>query len=207
MIKLSYSVFNTQTGRLKKSESLITEQWETEAPQIPQAEENELVFTEYFSNNYCLNQENVPTLMPEPPPKISGIRYTFNTNTWTWQDAATLEQLKTRKKNEINQERERRNELPIEYQNNTWDADPQSQRNVSAWMTTLAAGATLPAGFTWRSYNNQDVPADQSFVNGLGAAMTLRGTQIYQTSWVKKAEVDALTTVEQVNNYDVNMGW
>ena len=203
MNTLKYSIFDTQTGLLKNCVNIVSE---GDVPQVPEPAIGELVLPEYYQN-YCLNMQNVPTKMPEQPPKVSGIRYAFNRNNWTWQDAATLEQLKARKKDEINQERERRNELPIEYQNNTWDADPQSQRNVSAWMTTLAAGATLPAGFTWRSYNNQDVAADEAFVNGLGAAMTVRGTQLYQTSWVKKAEVDALTTVEAVNNYDVNTGW
>jgi hypothetical protein len=200
MIIFSYSIFDLNTGQLKKSSKLASESGIYE---IPQAEENELVLSEYFDATYCLDTQNVPAKMPVRPAR----GYAFNRATWQWEDTSTLQQVKDKKKNEINQERERRNELPIAYQNNTWDADPQSQRNVSAWMTTLASGATLPSNFTWRSYSNQDVAADQAFVNGLGAAMTLRGTQLYQTSWVKKAEVDALTTVEAVNSYDVNTGW
>jgi hypothetical protein len=118
-----------------------------------------------------------------------------------------IEELKANKKEMINIERGKQNSNPIIYENIQFDADEIAQQNVSAWMSTLAGGGTLPSGFTWRSYDNQDIPVDANFINGLGTAMTLRGTQLYQTSWIKKAEVDALTTVEQVNNYDVTTGW
>jgi hypothetical protein len=74
-------------------------------------------------------------------------------------------------------------------------------------MATLAAGQSIPPGFKWRAADNTNYPADAAFVNGLGTAMTLRGTLLYQASWAKKAEVDALATVAQVNSYDVTTGW
>jgi hypothetical protein len=199
----SYTIFDKTSGYIINQGSFS----DYTIP-FPSPKDNEILFETAYSDNHFLNNDNIPTLAPEKPLDVHVYNsYFFDRNTWTWQNVTNIDLLKTTKKDEINKERERRNTLPITYQNNTWDADPQSQRNVSAWMTTLAAGNTLPAGFTWRSYNNQDVAADQSFVNGLGAAMTLRGTQLYQTSWIKKAEIDALTTVEAVNNYDITTGW
>jgi hypothetical protein len=124
-----------------------------------------------------------------------------------WVDQSTLPQVKADKTEAINVEREHRGVLPITFQGIEWDADDLSQRNVSAWMASIAAGVAIPPGFTWRAADNTNHPADAAFVNGLGAEITLRGTVLYQTSWGKKAEVEALTTVQAVKAYDVTVGW
>ena len=119
----------------------------------------------------------------------------------------SIEKLKADKTEAINFERERRGILPITFQGIEWDADELSQRNISAWMASIAAGVAIPTGFVWRATDNVNHPADAAFVNGLGAAITLRGTLLYQTSWGKKAAVNALTTVDAVKAYDVTAGW
>jgi len=124
-----------------------------------------------------------------------------------WVDQTPIAQLKQQSVSRINTERERRNYLPITYLSNPFDADATAQRNVSAWMVNVAAGQNPPTGFTWRGYDNVDHPADAAFIVGLGNAITLRGSCLYQRSWIKKAEVDALTTVEAVKAYDVTTGW
>ena len=107
----------------------------------------------------------------------------------------------------IHAERERRNLLPITFSGSSFDADEKGQRNLTAWMVNIAAGITVPAGFVWRDYDNVDHPADAAFIVGLGGAVTLRGTHLYQTAWEKKAEVSALTTLEAVMGYDPTAGW
>jgi len=124
-----------------------------------------------------------------------------------WVDTTTVDEFKQRKNADINAERERRNLSPITYQNVLFDADEEAQRNVSAWMVNLAAGQNPPSGFVWRAYDNTNHPADAAFVVGLGNAITLRGTYLYQRSWIKKAELAALTTAEDVRAYDVTTGW
>jgi hypothetical protein len=121
--------------------------------------------------------------------------------------AVPIEKFKADKIESINAERERRGVLPITFQGIEWDADEFSQRNISAWMASIAAGVAIPPGFTWRAADNTNHAADAAFINGLGAAITLRGTLLYQTSWGKKAEVAALTTVDAVKAYDVTAGW
>ena len=124
-----------------------------------------------------------------------------------WIDLRSLAEVKAAKTEEINVERERRGILPITFQGIEWDADELSQRNISAWMASIAAGVAIPTGFVWRATDNTNHAADADFVNGLGAAITLRGTVLYQTSWGKKAAVNALTTVDAVKAYDVTAGW
>ena len=124
-----------------------------------------------------------------------------------WVDTTTVTEFKQRKSSDISAERERRNGLPIEFDGVMFDADEEAQRNVSAWMTNIAAGQNPPTGFVWRAYDNTNHPADAAFVVGLGNAITLRGTYLYQRSWIKKAEVAALTTAAEVKAYDVTTGW
>ncbi len=124
-----------------------------------------------------------------------------------WVDQTPVSKLKQQVVFGINSERERRNYLPIDYNGNPFDADETAQRNVSAWMVNIAAGQNPPSGFVWRGYDNVNHPADAAFVVGLGNAITLRGTYLYQRSWIKKAEVDALNTAAEVKAYDVTAGW
>lgn len=125
----------------------------------------------------------------------------------SWVDTTPLAALKARKHDAIDAERERRNNLPIDFGPSTFDADAVAQRNVSAWMVNIAAGVAPPPGFVWRDHFNVNHTADSTFVVGLGAAITVRGTLLYQTAWTKKAEIDALTSAQAVRDYDVLAGW
>lgn len=114
-------------------------------------------------------------------------------------DAAdSLQQAKDRKNAEIDAERERRGALPVDYAGTQFDADATALRNVTGWQLQIARGMAIPSGFMWRDFNNVDHPCDAAFLDGLGAAITLRGTGLYQQAWTLKASVDAATTVPDV---------
>lgn len=140
----------------------------------------------------------------QPPPLKD---QQWNGREGRWIDNRPLEARRLEKLQLVNQERERRNLLPIEYAGSLFDADERGQRNVSAWMTNIAAGMALPPGFVWRDFNNVDHPADAAFVVGLGAAITVRGTVLYQAAWTKKAQLDAMTTAEEIAAFDPAQGW
>lgn len=139
-------------------------------------------------------------------PAIPVLPYPMLTE-YGWSILSSLSDLKVVVKEGIDIERESRNRSPISYSGSQFDADATAQRNVSAWMTNIAAGQNPPTGFVWRDFNNVDHPADGAFIVGLGNAITLRGSYLYQRSWIKKAEVDALTTAAEVKSYDVQSGW
>lgn len=129
---------------------------------------------------------------------------------WDWTSKTWIPDLSaviSARKAEIDRERERRNQLPIAYAGSIFDADAIAMRNISGWQTQIAAGATLPLDFVWRDYDNIDHPADADFVNGLGAAITTRGTRLYAASWAHKAAIKSLKTVEEVIAYDLAQGW
>jgi hypothetical protein len=124
-----------------------------------------------------------------------------------WVDERAVEARKAEKAAAIAAERERRNELPIPYAGSLFDADAKAQRNVSAWMVSVASGVPVPPGFSWRDHENTDHPADAAFIVGLGGAITVRGTQLYQTSWQKKAALASMTTAVEVDEFDPLADW
>jgi len=135
-----------------------------------------------------------------------GIGWEWHGRRGVWVDARGIALLRSSRLVEIEVERERRNELPVQYAGSMFDADATAQRNVSAWLAMVNAGQDPPTGFFWRDYDNVDHPAGAAFITGLAAAITLRGTLLYQTSWAKKAEI-ATMSVEQLKAYDPTSGW
>jgi hypothetical protein len=118
-------------------------------------------------------------------------------------DLRTLDEVRADKVAAINAEVERLGDLPIAYRGALFDADARAQRNVMFWQGQLANGAALPTGFVWRDAANVDHPADAEFVNGLGLAMALRGTALYQAAWAAKGAVAVATTTSEVQAVDL----
>lgn len=132
----------------------------------------------------------------------------WNMTTETWE--VDVKKAISHKNQEVERERERRNNLPIRYAGAKFDADGRAQRNVQAWQIQITAGVAIPPGFMWRDADNQEHPADAAFINGLGAAITMRGTQLYRASWAHKASIQALADSGDGTSllaYDITTGW
>ena len=113
---------------------------------------------------------------------------------------------RTEKRRQADALRDQKLTALIPYRGAMFDADATAIRNISGWQTQIAAGVTLPPGFVWRDADNIDHPADADFINGLGAAITLRGSLLYQAAWAHKANIDALPD-HVVEMYDVTASW
>ena len=113
---------------------------------------------------------------------------------------------RTEKRRQVDSLRDQKLTAPILYQGALFDADATAMRNISGWQAQIAAGLNPPAGFVWRDASNVDHPADATFINGLGAAITLRGSLLYQVAWAHKANIDALPD-HVVEMYDVTASW
>jgi hypothetical protein len=138
-------------------------------------------------------------------PKQPGSSYVWQQDGWV--DTTPITRLKAQVEKQINEERNRINLFLITFNGVLFDADEIAQQNIQSWVTNIAAGQLPPADFKWRAYDNTYYPADASFITGLWNAITARKSRIFERSWIKKAELQALTTVEEVKAYDVKTGW
>lgn len=86
-------------------------------------------------------------------------------------------------------------------------SDATSRDNLTGIAAGLAAGLSLPTGFSWRTAANVDVVLDEAGLLSLAGAMLAHVNTCWQVSWAKKAEVDALTDPEAIAGYDVTTGW
>ncbi len=115
--------------------------------------------------------------------------------------------LKNSKKESVNKIRKNMMDAGITFRGSSYDTDSESLRNIAYWHLQVISGINLPAGFAWRDKNNIDHPADEDFIKELSLAATALGTQIYQASWLHKANIDALGTLSEVESYDISVGW
>lgn len=68
----------------------------------------------------------------------------------------------------------------------TFDAGTASYANLLGVGLLLVAGEPLPAGFTWRTVDNQLVPLTAVQVRGLVKAMVQARESLYRQSWALK---------------------
>lgn len=159
---------------------------------------------DHLSQRVDLATGEVIDWQPPKPGDTPLATYEWDAQAKRWMAVSTLLSVQVQQKVLIDAARVERTHAPIEYAGALFDADDTAIRNVSGWQTQLAAGVALPDGFVWRDATNVDHPADAAFVNGLGAAITLRGTALYAQAWALKAQIDAAETKEAVQaiNWD-----
>lgn len=114
----------------------------------------------------------------------------------------------------IDAERDRLRYAPIRYGCALFDADADSQANISSRLSRLARGDGLPTPWLgWRDRDNiqhwasDDADAVEALLRGLARSIEDRDAAIRAASWEKKAEVAALETVGAVQSYPVLEGW
>lgn len=159
------------------------------------------------SQRVDLSTGSLVDFQPGKPADTNDATWSWDQSTKRWVETKTLPWYKRAKLNEISAVRESRNVEPISFGGALFDADDLGQRNIQAWVATINAGTNPPTGFTWRDFDNVDHPADAAFIVALNNTIVERGTALYQTSWQKKSEVEAMTTVEDVIAYDATSNW
>lgn len=121
-----------------------------------------------------------------------------------------LDAAKRKKRAEINQWRDEQENgsYLFEHDGHKWDYGKTTQDRMSISLI-MAKRNALPAGFAWTDGDNNIVPMDNAGLIALAAAieqaMFEKGMQINLRQLQMKAEVKALTTLEDIRNYSV--GW
>lgn len=107
----------------------------------------------------------------------------------------------------ITQLRETHIQSGVVWNNNTFDTDVASQGRITAIVTSVAAGLTLPDNFTWRTADNTDVPMTAQDLKDLAQAVLDHVDACFKTSWTHKDAVRALNTAAEIAAYDYTTGW
>ncbi|RYD66044.1 MAG: DUF4376 domain-containing protein [Verrucomicrobiaceae bacterium] len=93
------------------------------------------------------------------------------------------------------------------YQGIHYDSDVVSRSNMTGIMTLISTGYTLPAEFTFRAQNNTDVHFDNATFTAFYQCSCVWAEMIYRTSWYHKAQIKALTSIQDVAMYNYALGW
>lgn len=106
----------------------------------------------------------------------------------------TLSMAKQRKKEIINTDRTVSINSGVEHNGNLWDADPNSVTNILA-----RASISNPDGVIWRTKTNSIVQMSSEEFSALASAIVSAIQSIYETSWMRKASVDAANSEDEIN--------
>ncbi len=107
----------------------------------------------------------------------------------------------------INARRDRAVEAGFAWGGYTWDCDQRSQMAITLRAVMILAGAAWPAGFTWRTAANEDVPLTAVQFRALVAALVDYVSACYVNARGLKEQVKAAQSVAAVIGIDVAEGW
>lgn len=118
----------------------------------------------------------------------------------------------------LEEERQRRNQLPIVYDGKRLGAkELPDQKNLndkkSGVQERLRLGIGMdPDDIVWKDEDNiihrwTDLQTYYDWLSGFVIALEDRGTKLYRAMWQHKENLKALTTVEAILAYDIDVGW
>lgn len=119
----------------------------------------------------------------------------------------TVAERQTTRKTEVNTLRNDKLSDGFLHNTNTYSADTDSRASLASYVANVNAGKGLPAGFTWRTVDNQDISFTTTTVLDLHDAMTDFLDATFVNSWTHKTNIDAEVTVSAVDAYDITTGW
>jgi CheY-like chemotaxis protein len=120
----------------------------------------------------------------------------------------TLEEVKEARQKDVNALRDRKISGGVQFKGVLFDSSERSRNALAATAVLLAASdSKLPEGFAWRSVDNRNIALDRKELLAFQAALTGWVYRTYQASWDHKAAIEALSSIEEAENYDLEQGW
>lgn len=117
------------------------------------------------------------------------------------EETPLLEEAKQKKKQMINTIRDEEESKPFLFNNKLFDADPLSIKRLL--IAIQAAQAAISTGnsfsITWTCADNTTTDLTENDFLNLLVTMTQRGVELHERARGVKTQVDAATTVEEVN--------
>lgn len=144
-------------------------------------------------------------------PERPSLQHHWDAASGAWvPDLAAVRELK---RQAIEAERDRRIYAPIVYDGKTLDGFRASQDNLKSKLATIAQREALglpdmaPELLVWRDAANvthtfASQAAYKAWLGGWAIALEERGTLAYAWSWARKAQLDALSTYEELAAFE-----
>lgn len=124
-------------------------------------------------------------------------QFTYDGNPFMYTEW-TVEKEKQKADKDINLDRVATLNAGFTWNGNTFDADDLSRTNLAGYVAMVDANISLPANFTWRDINNNDIVLTDETIKDFATAMNTFVNDTYVASWERKANVQAATTIEAV---------
>lgn len=112
----------------------------------------------------------------------------------------TFEQQRAAKSAEIDRAREAALNAGFIFGGHAYDSNQRSRDNIVGEALAATRGDPFPAGYVWRTADNQSVPFTAPDVIALAQALRSHIQAQYVKSWTLKAQAAAATTLEQLNS-------
>lgn len=162
-------------------------------PDVPELE----LLSDYYWNNGWATRPTRPTEY-----------HCWDTSTCSW--LPDLLGAKEAKKVLVNKKREellRSSSQHLIYKGYIFANDSRTRFNISEALNLVNAGVPVPDGFVFRTSDNINVPFTADDIKSLATLALNYKNACYQHSWQIKEQIDLLTTVESVKDFDIEQGW
>ena len=113
--------------------------------------------------------------------------------------AKVLAQAKATAKAKMASAREGQIASGVAYGGKNYQSDPLSVRNILGVQARINAGFPLPAGFSWRTTDNVDIPFAAADVNNLADVVVQAGWAAYEHYRDRVAQIEASATVDEAD--------
>lgn len=162
-----------------------------------------------LSDNVVINTSEISRTFKTQIRKLDGNNFLTISYTPHSQDVigmkSRVKALITSKANELRY-------VTIAYDGKNLDANEIAQTNISGKIAQLQneLALALPSNdLFWKDADNivhtwTDPAVYLEWLQGLQVQIASRATSLYNTAWTGKAAVDALTTIDEVSNYDID---
>ena len=110
----------------------------------------------------------------------------------------SLDEVKTQKIATLKNERDKREEAPVEYKEKLWDFDTKSRDRINAAATALEIGGVDT--ITWTSYDDTSLELTIEDLKTIVAIAAIRGDALHTKYRELRDAVNVAKTIEEINS-------
>lgn len=110
----------------------------------------------------------------------------------------SLEKIKAQKITTLKNERDKREEAPVEYKEKLWDFDTKSRDRINAAATALEIGGV--DAITWTAYDDTSLELTVTDLKTIVAIAAIRGHALHTKYRELRDAVNVAETIEEINS-------